>query len=56
MQKRAAEFFAGIGLMRMGLDSEGWNTVWANDLYENSTYTKGEAVSIMADAGKPQKL
>lgn len=34
MQKRAAEFFAGIGLMRMGLDSEGWNTVWANDLDE----------------------
>ncbi len=34
MQKRAAEFFAGIGLMRMGLDNEGWTTVWANDLDE----------------------
>lgn len=34
MQKRAAEFFAGIGLMRMGLDKEGWATVWANDLDE----------------------
>jgi DNA (cytosine-5)-methyltransferase 1 len=32
MQRRAAEFFAGIGLMRMGLDQEGWTTVWANDL------------------------
>lgn len=32
MQRRAAEFFAGIGLMRMGLDKEGWTTVWANDL------------------------
>lgn len=34
MQRRAAEFFAGIGLMRMGLDTEGWKTVWANDLDE----------------------
>ena len=33
-QLRAAEFFAGIGLMRMGLDKEGWQTVWANDLDE----------------------
>lgn len=32
MQRRTAEFFAGIGLMRMGLDEEGWTTVWANDL------------------------
>lgn len=34
MQKRAAEFFAGIGLMRMGLDKEGWTTAWANDIDE----------------------
>ncbi|MBB5031344.1 DNA cytosine methyltransferase [Prosthecobacter vanneervenii] len=34
MPKRVAEFFAGIGLMRMGLDREGWTTVWANDLDE----------------------
>lgn len=34
MERRAAEFFAGIGLMRMGLDEEGWTTVWANDLDE----------------------
>lgn len=34
MQLRAAEFFAGIGLMRMGLDREGWSTVWANDIDE----------------------
>jgi DNA (cytosine-5)-methyltransferase 1 len=34
MSKRVAEFFAGIGLMRMGLDAEGWTTVWANDLDE----------------------
>lgn len=32
MKKRVAEFFAGIGLMRMGLDSAGWETVWANDI------------------------
>ena len=32
MRYRAAEFFAGIGLMRMGLDREGLSTVWANDI------------------------
>lgn len=30
--KTIAEFFAGIGLMRMGLDRAGWHTVWANDI------------------------
>ena len=29
-----AEFFAGIGLMRMGLDAAGWTTVFANDIDE----------------------
>jgi DNA (cytosine-5)-methyltransferase 1 len=29
---RAAEFFAGIGLMRLGLESAGIETVWANDI------------------------
>lgn len=32
--RRAAEFFAGIGLMRLGLDKEGWTTAWANDIDE----------------------
>jgi DNA (cytosine-5)-methyltransferase 1 len=32
MNMRAAEFFAGIGLMRLGLERAGWNVVWANDL------------------------
>lgn len=31
-EKSVAEFFAGIGLMRMGLDRTGWPTVWANDI------------------------
>jgi C-5 cytosine-specific DNA methylase len=26
-----AEFFARIGLMRLGLEREGWRVVWAND-------------------------
>ncbi len=30
--KTVAEFFAGIGLMRMGLDRAGWTTVFANDI------------------------
>lgn len=32
MRKTVAEFFAGIGLMRMGLDKAGWDTVWANNI------------------------
>lgn len=31
-QLRAAEFFAGIGLMRAGLEQAGIDTVWANDI------------------------
>ena len=34
MGKTFAEFFAGIGLMRMGLEREGWNISWANDIDE----------------------
>ncbi|HEX9036160.1 MAG TPA: DNA mismatch endonuclease Vsr [Ktedonobacterales bacterium] len=29
-----AEFFAGIGLMRLGLERQGWRTVFANDIDE----------------------
>src|SRR4051812_46140003 len=31
MEKTAAEFFAGIGLMRVGLEEAGWKVIWAND-------------------------
>jgi DNA (cytosine-5)-methyltransferase 1 len=31
-QKTFAEFFAGIGLMRMGLEKEGWTIAYANDI------------------------
>lgn len=31
-EKTVAEFFAGIGLMRMGLEQAGWRVVWANDI------------------------
>lgn len=30
--KTVAEFFAGIGLMRAGLDKSGWTTILANDI------------------------
>lgn len=30
--KTVAEFFAGIGLMRIGLEQVGWRVVWANDI------------------------
>jgi DNA (cytosine-5)-methyltransferase 1 len=33
--RTVAEFFAGIGLMRMGLERAGWNVVWANDIDED---------------------
>lgn len=32
MERTVAEFFAGIGLMRMGLERAGWHVVWANDI------------------------
>jgi DNA (cytosine-5)-methyltransferase 1 len=34
-QRTVAEFFAGIGLMRMGLERAGWQVVWANDIDED---------------------
>ncbi len=34
-QRTVAEFFAGIGLMRMGLEQAGWRVVWANDIDED---------------------
>ena len=32
MKKTFAEFFAGIGLVRMGLERAGWDIAWANDI------------------------
>lgn len=55
MQRRAAEFFAGIGLMRMGLDREGWSTIWANDIDEKkwemyrANFTEGACEFVLAD-------
>jgi DNA (cytosine-5)-methyltransferase 1 len=34
-KKTVAEFFAGIGLMRMGLEQGGWEVIWANDIDED---------------------
>lgn len=34
-ERTVAEFFAGIGLMRMGLEQAGWKVVWANDIDED---------------------
>ncbi len=31
-EKTTAEFFAGIGLMRLGLEKAGWRTAFANDI------------------------
>jgi DNA (cytosine-5)-methyltransferase 1 len=31
-KKTVAEFFAGIGLVRMGLEKDGWSVVFANDI------------------------
>lgn len=58
MQKRAAEFFAGIGLMRMGLDEAGWSTVWANDLDEKKwemyrdNFKDGSCAFVLDDVHK----
>ena len=34
-QKTIAEFFAGIGLMRLGLENAGWTIAFANDIDED---------------------
>ena len=34
-EKSFAEFFAGIGLMRMGLEKAGWRAAFANDIDED---------------------
>lgn len=34
-EKSFAEFFAGIGLMRMGLERAGWRVAFANDIDED---------------------
>lgn len=34
-RRTVAEFFAGIGLMRMGLEQAGWDVLWANDIDED---------------------
>lgn len=31
-KKTVAEFFAGIGLMRSGLEEVGWKIIFANDI------------------------
>jgi site-specific DNA-cytosine methylase len=31
-EKTVAEFFAGIGLMRIGLENAGWRIAFANDI------------------------
>ena len=33
--KTTAEFFAGIGLMRIGLENAGWRVAFANDIDED---------------------
>jgi DNA (cytosine-5)-methyltransferase 1 len=33
--RTVAEFFSGIGLMRMGLEEAGWEVLWANDIDED---------------------
>lgn len=35
IQKTVAEFFAGIGLMRLGLERAGWRVAFANDIDED---------------------
>jgi len=35
MKKTFAEFFAGIGLMRIGLEHGGWSVAFANDIEED---------------------
>ena len=53
--KSFADFFAGIGLMRLGLESQGWNCLFANDLdpakYDmyNGQFKKAEQHYVLRD-------
>lgn len=57
-KKTVAEFFAGIGLMRLGLEQAGWNIVWANDIDEDKMrmyrghFTDDEAHFHLSDVHK----
>jgi DNA (cytosine-5)-methyltransferase 1 len=52
-QLRAAEFFAGIGLMRLGLEAANIATKWANDIephkYELYKANFGDSEFVLAD-------
>ena len=38
--KTFAEFFAGIGLTRIGLENQGWSISYANDIDEKKYETR----------------
>lgn len=48
-----AEYFAGIGLMRLGLEQAGWQTVFANDIdgkkYEMYRHHFGPSPEFVVD-------
>jgi hypothetical protein len=39
--KTTAEFFAGVGLMRIGLENAGWRITFANDIDEDKWQAPG---------------
>ena len=61
---RFAEFFAGVGLVREGLEGSGWQCVWANDISADkmSTYVENygddhfHLEDIWKVAAEPEKL
>lgn len=58
MKKTFAEFFAGIGLMRMGLELGGWQILFANDIDEqkkamySANFPNAERHFLLADIHK----
>ncbi|MGB7793599.1 MAG: DNA (cytosine-5-)-methyltransferase [Terrimicrobiaceae bacterium] len=61
--RSVAEYFAGIGLMRLGLEQAGWKVVWANDIdptkqamylghfgYREEEFALGDVHALDADA------
>lgn len=59
-----AEFFAGVGLVREGLENTGWKCVWANDISVDkmNTYVKNYGIEhfylddIWNVAAEPEKI
>jgi site-specific DNA-cytosine methylase len=50
-EKTFTEFFAGIGLMRIGLERAGWRITFANDIDEDKWQMYETTLAIQVSGG-----